>query len=530
MTSYCSLLYLGVFLPCVIIAYSIMPQKYRWMVLLAASYAFFWELSGKLLVYLLFTTLSVYVLGQRLAALQQERGRMCAEVPKAERKEIKARFKKRQRCVLAFGVVLQLGILVVLKYSAFINTNLNSLFGAARLSVSLPVPAFVLPIGISFYTLQAVSYLVDVYRETVEADRNLGRLALFMAFFPQIMEGPICRYSQTADQLWQGKKITYHNLTFGVQRIAFGMLKKMVIADRLNMLIKTVYTDFALYDGGIIAVAMFFYTCQLYMEFSGTMDVVIGTAQIFGVEMPENFRRPFLSRTISKFWTRWHITLGTWFKDYIFYPLSMSRALSRLTVRARKRLGNHFGPLVSASVALFAVWICNGLWHGAGWSYIFFGMYHFAWILIGNILEPFVREYAEKHRIDRESKVYRAMQILRTIILVNIGELFFRAESLKAGLVMFKKMVTEFSFASFRDGTILNLGMDSLDFLIALVAIVIVLVINVLTEKGVSVREELARRNTVVRWAAYYALILFVIIFGAYGVGYVPVDPIYAGF
>lgn len=530
MTSYCSLLYMGIFLPCVMLCYAAAPKRVRPGVLLVSSYVFFWAVSGRLLVYLLVTTAVAYGGGLWLDRLQSACTGQCREVPRPERKAIKARFRGRRRRVLALAVAVMLGMLVVLKYSAFAAANLNRVLGVLHVNRSLTVPAFILPIGISFYTLEAVSYLVDVYRETVTADRNPGRVALFLAFFPQIMEGPIGRYGQTAQVLWEGRPITYRNLTFGMQRIAFGVLKKMVIADRLNILIETVFSDFAQYDGGIIAVAMFFYTCQLYMEFSGTMDMVIGTAEIFGVALPENFRRPFLSRTVAKFWTRWHITLGTWFKDYVFYPLSMSKGLTRLTLRARKRLGNHFGPLISASVALFAVWLCNGLWHGAGWSYIFFGMYHFFWILLGNILEPFVRRWAERFRIDRESVPYRAMQILRTVLLVNVGELFFRAESLKVGLAMFHRMITGFTLASFSDGTILSLGMDSLDFLIAFVAILLVLAIHVLAERKISVREELARRNVVIRWAAYYGLILFIVIFGAYGVGYVPVDPIYAGF
>ena len=351
-----------------------------------------------------------------------------------------------------------------------------------------------------------------------------------MSFFPQLMEGPICRYAQTAQALWQGQKLSFRNLTFGVQRIAFGMLKKAVIADRLNLLIETVFDDYAQYDGGVIALSMFFYTCQLYMEFSGTMDVVAGSAEIFGVTLPENFRRPFLAPTISKFWTRWHITLGTWFKDYVFYPLSMSKRLTRLTVRARKHLGNHYGPIPAAAAALLAVWLGNGLWHGAGWHYIFFGLYHFTWILFENLTEPVVRTYAAKWRINRESLPWRMMQITRTILLVNVGELFFRAASLRDGFAMFGRMTGDFTLRSLTNGAIWNLGMDRLDFLIAGISLALVLTVHILCERGVAVRETVAGQARPVRWALYSALFLYIVIFGAYGEGYVPVDPIYAGF
>lgn len=530
MTSYCSLLYLAVFLPAAVLVYRILPQRLRWVALLAASYTFFWSVSGKLLVFLLFSTVSIHHFGLWLTAEQQDRDRCLAAAAPAERKAIRQRFTRRQRHILLFASLLHVGILITLKYAVFFSTNFNALLHALRLPVSLPVPAFLLPIGISFYTLQALSYLLDVYRGTIRADRNLARLALFLGFFPQIMEGPICRYGQTAQQLWEGRPVTWQNLTFGIQRILFGLIKKIVIADRLNLLIKTVFNDHATYNGGIIALAMVCYTCQLYMDFSGTMDVVIGSAEIFGVRLPENFRQPFFSRSISEFWMRWHITLGTWFKDYVFYPLSMSGPLKKLTGAARRRLGNHYGPLLSGSFALGVVWLCNGLWHGAGWHYIFFGLYHFALILAGSLFDPIAQRVTKFLHIDRACLPYRIMQIVRTALLVCVGELFFRANGLRTGLAMFRTMVTDFSLDSFFDRSFLTLGMDKMDFVIIAVAVGLVLLVGILRERGVPLRETIARRPLALRWSIYYAAFFFLVIFGAYGVGYVPVDPIYAAF
>lgn len=530
MTSYCSVEYLLLFLPGAMLLYSVTPKKYRWIALLTADYIFSWCFSGKLLVFLLFSTLSVYYFGIWLSRLQEECRLRCSDMERDTKKAVKARYQKKQTYVVTFAVIINVGILIVLKYTAFFGTNLNLLMAKCGLGHQLRIPKFVLPLGISFYTMQALSYIFDVYRGKLKADKNLGRLALYMSFFPQLMEGPICRYSDTAEQLWRGESITYRNLTFGMQRILFGLMKKVVVADRLNLLIKTVFGDYGKYDGGVIAVAMICYTCQLYMEFSGTMDIVNGSGEVFGVGMPENFRQPFFSRTISEFWTRWHITLGTWFRDYIFYPMSMSKPLKRLTLSARKRLGNHFGPLLSGTIALFCVWLCNGLWHGAAWSYIFFGMYHFALILTGNIFEPAIQRTAKRLRIDRSCRPYRLMQIVRTVILVNIGELFFRADGLRAGLAMFRKMLSDFSFASLRSQAIFQIGMDKHDFLIAAVTVLIVFIISLLKEKRVEIRCGLSERNIVLRWSAYFALILFIVIFGAYGSGYVPVNPIYANF
>lgn len=530
MNSYFSVQYLAVLLPVTVVLYAVMPQKARRVVLLLASYAFFWAVSGKLLVYLLASTLSIHLLGLWISHLQEKGDRYVKTLPKEARKPAKAKSLRKQRAVMAFAVVLHVGILLTLKYSRFFITNVNALFQFFRSPFMLSVPAFLLPIGISFYTLQAVSYLFDVYRRKIPADHNLLRLALFMGFFPQIMEGPICRYSDTAAQLWEVPSLSWRNLTFGLQRILFGVMKKMVVADRLNILIQNVFTNYEAYDGFVTAIAVVCYTVQLYMDFSGTMDLVIGTAQIFGVKLPENFQRPFFSRTISEFWKRWHITLGTWFKDYIFYPLSMSKPLKKLTSHARKHLGNHFGPLISGSIALFCVWVCNGLWHGAGWHYLFFGMYHFVLILCGSLFEPLVIKVTGILHIRRDSAAYRGMQIVRTGLLVCVGELFFRAEGLRAGLIMFQKMFTDFSLAAFDDRSLFTIGMDKYDFLIVFLVMVLIFLISLQQEKGIVLRESIAARPLAIRFAVYYALILLIVIFGAYGAGYVPVDPIYAGF
>lgn len=528
--SYFSIIYLAAFLPAVMLCYNLVPQKHRPKVLLGASYLFFFLISKKLIIYLILSTVSVYYFGLWMAKILVQKKAALAAAEKAEKKAIKAAYQRRLRHIVTAAVVLHIGVLVVLKYTAFFSTNLNVLLESLDAAFRLPVPKFMLPIGISFYTLQAASYLFDVYRGVVQADRNFGRVALFMSFFPQIIEGPICRYGQTAQSLWDCRKITYRSMTFGMQRILFGLMKKKIIADRLNMFIVAVFDEYAKFDGGVIFVAMLCYTFQLYMDFSGTLDVVIGSGEIFGVKLPENFRQPFFSKTISEFWSRWHITLGTWFKDYIFYPMSTSKPLKHLTMWGRKRLGNHFGPLLAGSIALFTVWICNGLWHGDDWKYIFFGLFHFALILTGNIVDPFAKSLCGRLHINRQSVPYKGMQILRTVLLVNVGELFFRATDLTAGLAMFRKMVTDFSFRSIADGTILTLGMDRADFVITVLFAVGLIAVGILREKGVPLRERVAAKPIALRWAVYYAMIMAIVIFGAYGVGYIPVDPIYANF
>ena len=498
MTSYCSLLYLAVFLPAAVLVYRILPQRLRWVALLAASYAFFWSVSGKLLVFLLFSTVSIHYFGLWLTAEQQDRDR---------------------RRILLFASLLQVGTLITLKYAAFFSTNLNTLLHALRLPVSLPVPAFLLPIGISFYTLQALSYLLDVYRGTIRADRNLARLAIFLGFFPQIMEGPICRYGQTAQQLWEGRPVTWQGLTFGMQRILFGLIKKIVIADRLNLLIKTVFNDYALYDGGVIALAMVCYTCQLYMDFSGTMDVVIGSAEIFGVHLPENFRQPFFSKSIGEFWRRWHITLGTWMKDYIFYPFSLSKQMNRFGKWSKKHLGNTVGKAMPICLADLLIFFVVGIWHGAAWKYIAYGMYNGIIIAVSSLLEPLYAKGFEKTKIHKESKAWTVVQIIRTFILVNIGWYFDMAVSFSAALVMMKETFTKMSMSQFTGTAFLELGMGRRDFLIVLAGCIIIFIVSLLKERGVAVREAIAAKPLIVRWAIWYAFIVIIFIFAYTGDG-----------
>lgn len=530
MSSYHSLFFLFGFLPFSFCLYQITPKSKRWISLLFLDCLLFYLISGKLIVFIIASALIMYYMGLKMDSLQNEFDTKKKTLERAERKALKQQIQKRKARFLTMGAVLHIGTLLVLKYTAFFFSNLQVLFNSMNVAVSLPIPTFVLPIGISFYSFQAISYMADVYRGTIKADHNFFRLFLFLSFFPCLMEGPICRYSQTAEKLWEGNSITYANFTFGLQRIGWGVMKKRVISDRINPLVQELYTNFNSYNGFMMFVAAIAYTIQLYCEFSGTIDIVIGVGQVFGITLPENFKQPFFSQSISEFWTRWHITLGTWFKDYVFYPISMSKFMKKLTLSARKKIDRYYGPVLVGGIALFAVWLSNGLWHGVGWNYIFFGMYHFVLILGASLITPTSQKLTEKLKINREGKPYRYFRIIRTSLLVIIGEMFFNAHGLSSGLVMFKKLITQFSFAPLFDGTLMNMGLDIQDYLIVGITLVIIFAVSLLKERGVRIREEIAKKPIPVRWAFYYGLILFVIIFGAYGVGYIPMDPVYANF
>ena len=530
MLSYCSLEYLIVFLPAVMIVYQVLPQKVRRYFLLAAGYAFFWYISGFLFLWNIAVAVCVWLTGLRLGALLRKRDALLTDAERSRKKAIRTDCERKMRLWVILSAAVCFGILLTLKYGAFFTENMNTVLRLVHAGKQLRIPHFLVPIGISFYTLEAMSYVFDVQKEKIRADRNFFRVALFLNFFPLLMEGPVSRYGEVAPQLWNAPRITLYGLQRGGFRILYGVMKKVLVADRVNMTVDLLYLDFAKYDGGMIFLAAVLFTVQEYMEFSGTMDIVIGTGECLGITLPENFRQPFFSTTISEFWTRWHISLGGWLRDYIFYPLSMCGPMKKLTKKCRKRLGNHYGPLVTSSIALFAVWLFNGLWHGVGWSFIFFGMYHFALIVTGNLLQPLVTGFCEKHHLNRRNPACRAFQIIRTFLLVAIGEMFFRALSLKWGLQMFVQMFRQASVKSFADGTFLKLEMDIADYVAVAAVIIFVLIISILKEKGCDVRTRLMEHNMLVRSLTAVLLIGCIVLFGAYGTGYVPVNPIYANF
>ena len=529
LTAFFSLHYLGLFLPAAVILFSLTPKKGKKYTLLLLSLGFYWLISGVLIGYLAASVAVLWGCGLWMNALQKKRDIAVKAAEKPDRKAIKKKYNGYCRMIMGLAVAAHIALILVLKYSGFFLTNVNALFGTG-----FAIPEYLKPLGLSFFILQSVSYLVDVYRQTIPADGNPLRLLLFVSFFPQIVEGPICRYGQTAQQLWEVQPIRYENLTAGLQRILWGLMKKLVVADRLNPFVEELFTHHAGYPGWLSLLGAVLYTVQLYMDFSGSMDAVCGTAQIFGITMPENFRRPFFSKSISEFWNRWHITLGTWFRDYIFYPVTMSGPMKKLTGSARKKLGNHFGPLLAGSVALFCVWFSNGLWHGAAWHYIFFGLYHFVLILMGNCFAPYLKKANERLGITPENKPFRVFQMLRTSLLVVFGELIFRAENMAQAGGMLKAIFTDFGplrgcYSTLKTALEAS-GCDVLDLLITAVAVCVVLVVSILQETGVEIRDSLNRKPTALRWAVWYALILFILIFGAYGVGYIPVDPMYANF
>ncbi len=484
--------------------------------MLSANFAFFWLISKSLVIYIILAIIFTHLCGIWLdyVNLTTPGG------PKAVNK------KKRQ--VLAFAVLSVLSVLVVLKYTNFFGGLLSDFLGIFNCPWKYEPKSFIAPIGLSFYTLQIISYLTDVYRGTQKAETNLIKTALYLSFFPTIMEGPIARFSDV-EPLYEGNDISYKNLKYGYQRILWGLFKKIVIADRFYCVSEYIFSNYNTVDGSMVLFGVIAYVANLYNEFSGCMDICIGSAEIFGITLPENFRQPFRAKTAGEFWRRWHITLGAFFKDYIFYPVSLAKPIKNLAKKVKNKYGREVSKFVAPSIALFCVWACNGLWHGAAWNFIFYGFYYFVIIFIENLLEAPVKKLDERIKSKFGRFMWNFARSAKMMVIIFTGELFFRAETVGKGFRMLGRIFTDFHISElFRN--IGRMNLERADLFIALGCLIVVLIVGILHEKNLQVRDLLYNRPTFVRWIFWYACIFIIIMFGAYGSGYSIVELIYAGY
>ena len=503
--TYNSFIFLLLFLPLSILAYHFTPKRFKSKTLLIFSMVFYFLLSDRLITYLLLISLTSYLAG--------------LVIEKTESKRIR-------NVVLFLGIMIPLSLLLWFKYYNFFALNMNHLLAQTYFAPK----KLIQPIGISFFTLQAISYLVDVKNKKYPADKNPLNILLFLSFFPTIIEGPIARYDQVIPALKANQSIRYENLSFGLQRVLWGLIKKVVVADRIDPFVMSVFNNIDDNSGAILLSGILLYTLQLYAEFSGTMDIVIGIGQIFNVNLPENFNQPFMAKSVSEFWRRWHMTLGAFFKDYIFYPISLSSRNRKLSKKLKKPLGKYYSRALPSLIALFAVWLANGLWHGAQWQYILYGMYYFFLISLGILCEPLITAFFNKTKIKREHKVLNVFRWIRTFTLVNIGMMIFRSHGVRNAIKMLGKIISDFEVVTIWDGSILGKGLDVYDFKLLAFCLILMIIVGVLKEKNVSIRARIATWRLPFRFSFYYAAMLFLIIFGAYGFGYAIVELIYANF
>ena len=523
-----------VFLVCAAAAYFLTPKRCRWVTLFVANYVFYFISGGKYFVYLILTTLSTYFatvkLGDMAAKNKAAFNAAKAELDKEGKKAWKAAFTRKKKAVLIPTLLFNFAILAVLKYSGFVTSNLNVLFAKLGLTAELPVFTFLLPLGISFYTFQSMGYLIDVYREKQEPERNPAKLALFISFFPQIVQGPIGRFNTLAEQLFRANAFSYQRVKFGVQLMLWGAFKKMVIADRAAILVDTAFGAPETFGGTYVAVAALLYSIQIYGDFSGGIDIAAGAAQIFGITLDKNFERPYLATSIPDYWRRWHMTLGAWFRDYVFYPLSLSKFFMKLGKNCRKILGNYIGKLIPVLIPQFIIFFLIGIWHGAEWKYIAFGVYNGTLIVLGILFEQPLQKLAKRLEIHTDCFSWRVFQVLRTLLLVAIGKIITRADTVGEAGYMIRSMAESWNTDILFDGSLLTMGLDGKDLWVLFLSCCVLLCVSLLQESGVQVRETLAKQNLYFRWVIYLGAVFSLILFGVYGLNYDAADFIYRGF
>ncbi len=505
--------------------YSIFPKKAKWCVLLVGSLAFYTVAAGGHIEFLLLSALSVWAVGMIIDKLNDAFAKKKKLVPREEKKALKQKYKNYKLTALTIGVLCNIGFLLVLKYANFFVGTASSLF-----KVNLPELSIIQPLGISFYSLQAISYITDVYRGRYKACKNPLRITLYLSFMLTVVEGPIARFDQLGTQLNQGNDFKFKNLVYGAQLVAWGLFKKIVIADRAAELVNNVFDDISQHSGAIIFIAILFYTLQLYCDFSGIMDVMSGLGEMMGIELPVNFSRPFFAKSINEFWTRWHITLGGWLRDYIFYPISLSKPFMKLTKTARQKFNPYYANLIPTAVALFFVWFANGMWHGAAWKYIVYGLYYYVLMMLGLFVEPLSARVCKGLKINRKSKGFALFQMIRTFAIVNIGMLIFRANDLKSVFFAIKAMLLNPNLQSLRVGNKNGLGLDIRDYIVLLVGVVLIFVVGILQEKGIRIRQLIDTLPFVIKFVIFMIAALMIIILGAYGEHYGVADLLYANF
>lgn len=513
------------FLAATVLLYYLCPKKHQWKLLLAASLVFYF-LAGKwYLPYILFTAISSYIIAHLIQKradsekLYVEQNR--ESMDKDARKAYKAAQKKKRLRILTLGLALNFGILAVLKYTGFTVNNINSIIGIFSADTELSVPNLLLPMGISFYTFQTMGYLIDVYREKTRAEKNPFKLALFVSFFPQLVQGPISRHSELAEQLYCGHSAKWENIGAGMIRIAWGFFKKLVIADTVMIAIKSIMQAPEKYDGAYVFFLIVAYSAQIYADFTGGIDITIGIGEMLGIRIRENFDHPFASTSTKEYWRRWHITMGTWFQDYIFYPLSICKSMQKLSKWSRAKLGNSLGKRVPVYLATIITWFTTGLWHGASWNFIVWGLLNCLVILVSQELSPLYAKFHKRFPALNGSYAYTLFCRTRTFLLMGLIRIL---DCYRDVPLTFKCVGTMFyDFSSWRElfsGGVFNLGVGLKEYIVVGLAILAVCIVSKFqVAEGVSLRHKIAQ-SPALTFTCIFILTVVIILFGSYGIGF----------
>lgn len=476
-----------IFFAVVVILYFSLPHRFRWLLLLCASYYFYMSAVPVYVFLLLTTTLISYVSALYIARSQDIFHR---------------------RVWLGISLAGNLGLLVVFKYAGFLNESAQKILEHIGLGYNLPGFSILLPIGISFYTFQALSYSMDVYRGVKEPEKHFGYFALYVSFFPQLVAGPIERSTRLLPQFYKTVQFDYLRFTLGLQLMLWGIFKKVAIADRLAVVVNHVYADPTQFHGITLIIATYAFAIQIYCDFSGYSDIAVGAAYVLGYDLMQNFRRPYFATSIRDFWQRWHISLSTWFRDYLYIPLGGGRVFR-----------------VRWYVNIMAVFIISGLWHGAGFTFLAWGALHGIYYLFSIWFKEMRRAFTELIHLDAFPVLHKAVRILITFHMVTFAWIFFRAESMSDAIYVAANLFVDidrfiFNIGKLGQGNALiggDLGLSKSDLLTALMLIVVLFITQIIQSK-VNIRTAVAKSPIWLRWPAYYLLIFGTLLLGKYGI------------
>jgi len=462
-----------VFFPVVVCIYFATPHRFRWVLLLAASYYFYMSWKAEYGLLLLLTTFIDYYAAILI-------GRSTTKV------------KRFQYLALSLGS--NLGLLFVFKYFNFFNDSVRATFNYFNVFYGVPAFQVLLPVGISFYTFQSMSYTIDVYRGQIRPEKHFGIFALYVSFFPQLVAGPIERSGHLLPQFYQRYHFDYDRVVSGLKLMAWGFFKKLVIADRVAVAVNNVYNNPTDHTGIPLLMASYLFAFQIYCDFSGYSDIAVGSARVMGFDLMQNFRQPYFSKSIGEFWTRWHISLSTWFRDYLYTPLLQSNWLFK----------RHW------YYNLLVVFLVSGFWHGANWTFVIWGALH-GFYLVFSIWTVRLRASAsDLFQLSRFPRLHEAMKMVVTFHLVTFAWIFFRANSVSDAFYIVSHL---FVGLEPRLGFGVDLGL--FEFLIAGLAILCMELVQ-LKQTQTSVGQFIARQPFWIRWATYYALLFVILLFGKF--------------
>lgn len=514
------------FLAVVVVVYYLVPKKIQWAILLVASYGFYLSSGIENVAFIIATTLITYGSGLLMQSFRDKQKNEIAamgEISKEQKREMKKVVAKKVRVVQVITVLINLGVLIFIKCYGFLIEGINDVFSLFHWDASIPMINIIVPLGLSYYTFNSIGYLVDVGRGKHGAEKHIGKFALFVSFFPSIVQGPLYRFGDVGMQLQQSHDFDFDNIKYGAQLIMWGLFKKLVIADRLAPITQHVFSPtFTDYNGSQIFFGVLAYSFQIYGDFSGGTDITRGAAQMLGIDLPVNFERPFFATSMADFWRRWHMSLGAWMREFVFFPVMLCKPVTALSKKFRKAFGSHAGKIVPSVAAPFVVFFLIGIWHGISWQYITNGLYNAILISSSVALAPVYEKLAKKLRINTEAFSWRIFQMLRTFGLLCISRTIVKAPSIGEAFRMIKAMFTsvDLDFLLGLDGEIYTYGVDEKGLWVVFFAIMILLVVGILQENGMKIRETLAKQNIVFRWALLLGLLAVILVFGIYGPTY----------